>query len=66
MIYEYGKVSDTDEFVLDLKGISNVKSENHNVQSFNTRVPDAEIPDNLYNRQLQQSEHLKPLLSLCI
>ena len=55
MIYEYFKVSDTEESVLDLNEISEVGLKNDNVQSFNTRwdetttamkkQPNAEILD---------------------
>ena len=53
-----------------------VELENDSVQSFNTRrdettiamktEPDEEILEKILFRQLQQSEQLKPLLSLCI
>ena len=73
MIYEDFKVSDFDESVVDLNEILKVDSKNENVKSLNTRWDDTliarkkqlhnEIQDNLYYRQLQQSEQLKPLLS---
>ena len=37
MIYEFSKVSDKDESVLDLNGILKVELKNDNVQSFNAR-----------------------------
>ena len=73
MIYEYFKVRDTDESVLDLNVILQVELKNDNVLSFNTRwnetiismkkQPDEEILENLNYRQLQKSEQPKPLLS---
>ena len=76
MIYEYLKDSDADESFLDLNENSKVELENDNVQSFNTRwnetiiamqkQPDDEMLGILCYRQLEQSEQLKPLLSLYI
>ena len=73
---EYFKVIDTDESVLDFNEILKAELKNDNEQSFNTRweetmiamkkQPDGQILDNLNYRQLQQSEQLNPLLSLCI
>ena len=67
---------DTDESVLDLNENLRVELKNDNVQSFNTRwdetiiatkkQPEKGILDNLFYRQFQQLEHLKPLLSLFI
>ena len=37
MVYEYFKVSDTDESVLDLNEISKVELKNDSMQSFSTR-----------------------------
>ena len=37
MIYEYFKVSDEDESVLDLDEVCEVELKNENVQSFNAR-----------------------------
>ena len=72
MIYEYFKVSDTDESVLDLDEILKVELKNNNVQSFTVRwdvtliAMKKEILDNLYYRQLQQSEQPEPFLPLYI
>ena len=76
MIYEYFKVGETDESVLDVNEICKVEMKNDNVQSFNTRwdetiivmkkQPDGEILENLFYRHFQQSEQRKPLLSLYI
>ena len=76
MFYEYFKVSDADESVLDLNENLKVELKNVNVQSFSTRwdetiiaikkPPDEEILDDSNSRQLQQSEQLEPLLSLYI
>ena len=76
MIYEYFKVSDTDESVLDLNDILKVEFKTDNIQSFNARwdenifaieeQPGDEILDNFCHRQLQQSEQSKPWSSLYI
>ena len=76
MIYEYFKVSDPDESVLDLHEIKKVEWKNDNKQSFNTRwdetisamkkQPSEGILEKLFYREEQQSEQLKPLLSLYI
>ena len=74
MIYEYFKVSDTDESVLDLNDILKVEFKTDNIQSFNARwdeniiaieeQPGDEILENFCYRQLQQAEQSKPWLSL--
>ena len=66
----------TDESVLDFKETLKVELKNDSVQSFNTRwnetviamkkQPGEDILENIYYRQLQQSEQLKPSLSLYI
>ena len=70
LIFEYFKVSDADKSVLELNEILTVELKNDNAQSSNTRwdetKPDEEILETEYCRLLQQSEQLKPLLSLCI
>ena len=43
MIYEYFKVSDTDESVVDFNDILKVAVKNESVQPFNTRLDDAII-----------------------
>ena len=43
MIYEYFKVSDTDESVVDFNDILMVAVKNESVQPFNTRLDDAII-----------------------
>ena len=76
MIYDYFKVSDTDESVLDLNDILKVEFKTDNIQSFNARwdeniiaiekQPGDEILDNFCHRQVQQAEQSKPWLSLYI
>ena len=72
MVYEYFKVSDTDESFLDLNALLKDEWKHDYVQSFNTcwdetiittkKQPDDEIQDNFNFRQLQQSTLLKPIL----
>ena len=73
MIYEYVKVSDEDESVLDFDEILKVELKNDNVQPFNARWDETiiamktQLDDEMlekYQRQLQQSEQLKPMRSL--
>ena len=82
MIDDYFKRSDTDDSVLDLNEILKVEFKNDNTQSFSTRwdetkivmktkiamkkLPAEEILENYNFRQLQQSDHLKLLMSLHI
>ena len=72
MIYEYFKVSDTNESVLDLDEILKVELENDNLQPFNTRwdetiivmkkQPDEEILDNLNYCELSTVRKAKAMV----
>ena len=72
MIHEYFQARDRDEPVWDLNEMLNVELKHDNKQSLKTRWDETIIAmktqpgKNVYHRQLQQSEQLKPLLSLCI
>ena len=67
MIYDYFKVSDTDESVFDFNEILKVELKTHNVQSIKTRwdetkiamkrQPDEEILENLHCRHRALPEH---------
>ena len=75
MIYEYFRVTGTDEFIVDFSDLVNAILLGDNIQGFDTRrdevllsikeTPRDHIPGSVYNMRRRESEKLKTVIALC-